>query len=330
MADPTPTFYLFHGDDAFKIAEQVAKMRERMGDPSTAELNTAEFDGQTADISDILNAANAYPFLSDKRLVLVKDMMAWLGRKGAGETGKRALERLALELPVLPDWARVVFIERETLPETHKLLRLAREHARGFEKAFLAPKDTTSWIIKRAKEMYNTVIEPAAASALASVTSDDLYRADNELSKLASYVNEERPIKEADVALLTPYVAEAGMFDMVDALAEGRGPAAARLLHRLMETEEPLGLYGMIIRQFRLLLLAKEHLTTGGYPNTLAEALRIKAFPAEKLAKQSRAFTVDQLEAIYRTLLDTDIKMKTGQIDPALALDLLIASLSRG
>ena len=54
----------------------------------------------------------------------------------------------------------------------------------------------------------------------------DLRAADSELYKLSLYVDGERAIGEADVSLLTPYVSETSMFDMVDALAEGRTAAA--------------------------------------------------------------------------------------------------------
>jgi DNA polymerase III subunit delta len=85
----------------------------------------------------------------------------------------------------------------------------------------------------------------------------------------------------------------------------------------------------MIIRQFRLLLLAKEHLTSGGSPQALSTVLGIHNYPAEKAGKQSRSFTILQLERIYRLLQEYDWKMKTGRIEPILALDLLVASLGK-
>ena len=69
------------------------------------------------------------------------------------------------------------------------------------------------------------------------------------------------PISEDDVARLTPYVAEANIFAMVDAMALGQGDKAIALMHRLLEDnprDDGFGLYGMIVRQFRLLLIAKD------------------------------------------------------------------------
>jgi DNA polymerase-3 subunit delta len=326
---PTPTFYVFHGDDDLRMDEEVAKMRARMGDEPNADLNTSEFDGTTADVNEIIGAASSYPFLADKRLVIVKNLLAWSGRKGAGNTGKKVIETLLTALPNLPDWTRLILIERDKLPESNKVLQLAEKHERGLAKAFISPKDSTQWIVKRAQDAYASAIEPRAAAALASVTGTDLRRADNELIKLVSYVDGARPITEADVVLLTPYVAEANLFEMVDALAEGRGQVASTLIHRLLDQQEDIfGLYAMIVRQFRLLLLAKEHLASGGYPGAISEAIGVHRFVAEKLAKQSRNFTLEQLETIFRTLHEFDVQMKTGRIEPQLALDLLIASLS--
>ena len=53
-------------------------------------------------------------------------------------------------------------------------------------------------------------------------------------------------------------------------------------------------------------------------------------FVAEKGRRQSRNFSMEQLETIYRKLLETDLAIKTGRMDQVLALDMLIAGLSRG
>jgi DNA polymerase-3 subunit delta len=196
---------------------------------------------------------------------------------------------------------------------------------------FSAPRDGTDWILKWAKA-HGIAIEPSAAHALAVMTSNDPRTAANELEKLHAYVDGARPIREDDVALMSPYVPEANMFEMVDALGMGRGDVAARLAHRMIEqTGDIFPLYGMIIRQFRNLLLVKEHLGSGGSrdKNVIGQALGIHPFAADKLSGQSRAFTLEQLERIYRQLLDYDVKIKTGGIDPVLAVDMLIAALAR-
>jgi DNA polymerase-3 subunit delta len=294
------------------------------------ELNTDEFDGETASVPEIMNAVTSYPFLSDKRLVIVKGLVTWVTRKGAGETGKRAVEQLLNDLPQLPEFSRLVLVERDSLTDNNKLVQLAGSASNGYVKNFSVPKDLTGWLMQRAKTAYEVELIPRAAVALAEVIGDDLRRADNELFKLVAYITPGQPITEDDVAALTPYVAEANIFKMVDALVDGNGRIAMQLVHRLLQEKDndPFSLFGMINRQFRLLLLAKEHLITGGGTNNLASAIKVQPFVAQNLARQSRAFSLNQLEQIYRSLQDYDLKMKTGKIKPDLALDLLIAGLA--
>lgn len=327
MTRSAPTFYVFHGPDEFSCRAQVQVLREHMGDPSVAALNTVVFDGRTASAADVLSAASAIPFLGDKRLVIVEGMLGWLARRGSGKAAKEELETLAAGLEELPPWARVVFVETETLPESHPILKLARTAPGGYHKLFEPPRNPARWLIERARSEYGAVLEQAAASALALVVGDDLRAADNELAKLAAYAGGERPITEADVALLTPYVTEANIFEMVDALGRRDSATALRLLHRLLQEDDPLPVFGMIVRQFRLLLLAREYLNEGGTPRQAGTVLGVHPYVGEKVSTQARVFTLEQLEAIYRYLLDTDVAIKTGKVDATLALDLLVAGV---
>ncbi|MBE0688486.1 MAG: DNA polymerase III subunit delta, partial [Anaerolineae bacterium] len=279
MSKAQPTFYLLHGNDDLRIEEETERLRQQFSDSPNAALNTSVFDGTQADINEIMGAALAFPFLSDTRLVIVKDLLAHLTRKGAGNVGKKALESLVEQLAQLPDWARLILVERRKIDERNKVVQLARNDEHGKEQLYVVPKDTTGWILQRAQNTYDAQIEPRAAAALATVTQTDLRAADNELLKLILYVDGARPITEADVALLTPYVAETSMFAMVDAIAEGRTQAAITSIQRLLEQQEdPFSIFGMIVRQFRLLLLAKEYLVSGGYPKDLPSTLGIHPY----------------------------------------------------
>ena len=331
MAD-TPTFYIFHGDDSFSRGEALARMRAAMGDDG--DLNISEFDGAETTVPEALAAAKSYPFLAEKRLVIVKGLISHITRKGAGQAGKKASERLIDELPRLPDYARLVLVESATLADKNRVLSAAKKLSNGYIAKFETPQNLTGWIIQRAREEFQAEITPQAASAIASVVTDDLQRADNELFKLVCYVDGEHAIGEDDVAALTPYVPEANIFEMVDALATGNGQRALELIHRSLRDnprDPGFGLFTMIVRQFRLLLMAKDHLDGGGGSGApvIARELRVHPFVAGKLSTQSRAFSLHQLDAILKRLQRYDQDMKTGRIEPRLALDLLVSSLAR-
>lgn len=323
------TIYLLYGDDDMALEEALRQVRAMMGDGPDADMNISHYEGQDSRVPKILNDVRSFPFLADKRMVIVKGLMAHLQRTAAG---KAELEQLIEAFPQLPPHARLVLVERAGLRSNTKIVKAAQTH--GYARSYSAPKDSTQWIQRRAQEEYGALIEPGAAVALASVTGSDLRRADNELVKLVAYVDGERAIREGDVALLTPYVAEANVFDLVDALAAGNGKTALRLMLHVLEqdpSDPGFRLFALIVRQFRLLLLTREHLDGGGSrdKNAVAQLLGIHPYPAGKLVGQSRRFTLAQLEAIYRRLQRYDQEMKTGQVTPRLALELLVAALAQ-
>ncbi len=328
----TPTFYILHGDDSISRDAALARMRKAMGEDG--DLNRSEFDGTQTSAAEVLAAVKSLPFLAEKRLVIVKGLISFVSRKGAGKTGKAAADRLIAELPSLPAFARLALVENELLSEKNRLLKAARTMENGYIKGFKKPQRLASWIKQRAQNEYDAEISAAAASAIAMLVNDDVLRADNELHKLVCYVDGERAISEDDVAALTPYVPEANIFEMVDALAIGDGSRALELIHQSLHQnpgDAGFGLFGMIVRQFRLLSMTRDHLDRGGGAagQAIGQAIDAHAFVAGKLATQARRFNALQLDAILKRLQRYDQDMKTGRIEPRLALELLVTSLAR-
>ncbi len=326
-----PQFYIFHGDDIISRDEALARMKRALGEDG--DLNRSEFDGAVTPVPEVLAAVKSLPFLADKRLVIARGLISHITRRGAGQAGKTATDRLIDELPKLPDFARLVLVEDGLLSDGNRVLKAAKSLDNGFIRAFAKPQNLTRWIISRAETEYAAEITPGAADAIASVVSDDLLRADNELCKLVAYVDGGRPISEEDVAALTPYVPEANVFEMVDALATGNGARALELIQQSLhdDPKDPgFRLFALIVRQFRLLLMTRDHIAQGGGSQApaIAKALGVHPFAAGKLPRQARRFSIEQLDAILKHLQRADQDMKTGRIQPRLALDLLVASLA--
>jgi DNA polymerase-3 subunit delta len=122
--------------------------------------------------------------------------------------------------------------------------------------------------------------------------------------------------------------AQGSVFDLVDALGTGNGQKAQKMLHQLLESEDPFSLWGMVIRQFRLLLLAREVIESGGSQKEVEKALGIHSYVAQKVYDQARRFTMSALESIYHKLLKIDEGAKTGQVPLDLALDMLVVELA--
>jgi DNA polymerase-3 subunit delta len=118
------------------------------------------------------------------------------------------------------------------------------------------------------------------------------------------------------------------VFDFVDALSNGNGKSAQHLLHRLLESEEPFSVWGMIVRQFRYLIQAREILDARGNKDDMARAVQIHPFVAEKAMQQASRFSIESLESIYHKLLRIDEGVKTSQLTLELAMDTLVVELT--
>jgi DNA polymerase-3 subunit delta len=181
------------------------------------------------------------------------------------------------------------------------------------------------WIVARVRQ-HGGAIHPNAAAMLATDVGEDLRLLEMEIIKLLTYANFARPIEPADVELLTPYAAQADIFALVDAIGHRQGKTAAILLRKKLDAgDEPLYLLGMVVRQIRLLIQVKENLEGGYRPDEIARRAKMHPYVAGKLARQAQNLKLAQLEALYRQLLEADIAIKTGRIEPAVALDLLVA-----
>jgi DNA polymerase-3 subunit delta len=190
--------------------------------------------------------------------------------------------------------------------------------------------ELSTWIVKRAKAS-GGLFAPAAAEALAAAIGDEPLALAIEIDKLLDFVNWERPVDIADVEKLTPATGEAVIWDLVDALGARNAQLALNKYHTLlaMPSQDAFAIFGMIVRQFRLLLQAKEVVDKGGNVNSVVQALQLKGtFQAEKYVRQGRNFSMKELETVYRRLLDLDLALKTGSGDDTTVIDTFIAALA--
>jgi DNA polymerase-3 subunit delta len=204
----------------------------------------------------------------------------------------------------------------------------------GAVRHYEAPKPArlAAWLARRA-EASGGEIAPDAADALAEAItregSIDLAVADSELEKLLTYASG-RCVTAADVALLVARVDIDRVFALLDELSDRRGAQAASILHRFLdEGEPPLRLLALVGRQFRVLALARALMDEGTPQTDLGRHLPIPPFAVGKVARQARGFAAVELDGALRLLLQADANVKSGRMDPVLALDLFVDNVCR-
>jgi DNA polymerase-3 subunit delta len=316
--------FFLYGNDEFAIARKLKDFESDFSDPTTAGMNTARFESRSVSDEELNNALNAMPFLASKRLVILANPSS---KYNNAATRKKFEEYISSA----PTSVKLVLYENVEPKEAEKhwLIKWAAKNSTMKTQAFMLPKqrDMPGWIINEAKNQGGK-IEPPAAAKLAEMVGVDTRQAGMELSKLLAYVNWARAIQSSDVDAVCIVTSQQSVFDFVDALSLGNGKSAQKLLHRLLENEDPFSLWGMVVRQFRLLLQAREILDGRGNKEDVARALGVHPYVAEKTTAQASRFSIEALENIYHRLLSIDERVKTSQITLDLALDTLVVELS--
>ncbi len=326
-----PVIYVFHGDDELAITEAIGSLKARLGDPSIVDMNLTTLDGRSFSIEDFETASKSMPFVADRRLIVVSHPLAYMSHEPNRSRLLALLEQIPEQNAVVLVEYRPLLIEREKRQgKTHWLQAWGKTMgAKVFIKEFMVLRGSqlTGWIMERARQAGGQ-FEPRAAGLLASLVGDDLRLADQEITKLLTYVNYERPVEEKDVNELTPLLEERNVFELVDALGNRDRKTAIGVFHQLLVDQDQLRIFSMIVRQFRLLLLTREIMDHNGMEADIASRLKLHPFVARKIISQARRFSQNQLDMIYHLLLEIDSETKTGVMSVDLNVDLLIAEIT--
>ncbi len=319
--------YFLVGNDEFAIHKRAAKFSSIFTDATSADMNTSRLDARTASETDLATALGSMPFLASQRLVILDN----ISKKFTGLEGHKKFITILENVPVS---TLLVINEIDDLKEkdisNHWLNKWA---AKVGEKAkletFFQPrqKEMPGWITAEAKRQ-NGKIEPAAAARLAEMVGENSRQAAQEITKLLTYTNFSRPIEIEDVEAVSIFTAETNIFDFVDALSERNGKKAQKMLSKMLENQDAFEIFPMVIRQFRLLILARDVIDDGGQLNEAAQAIGGHPFVAEKAWGQARKFQMELLESIYYRLLLMDEAAKTGGTPLDTSLQMFVVELT--
>jgi DNA polymerase-3 subunit delta len=331
-----PTVLILFGTDEYAIDQKIHDLISAMGASTTAEMNIARLDGHNLNMDAFNTAAKAIPFLSDHRLVILTNPYSIF-------KASREQQKFSTLIGSLPPTTNLVLVEVLDQPAgknkgfsdwVQKMVNVNGEKITVQTREFNRPgrRDLPGWIIQETRkqsglENKKIGIDPAAANRLAEFVGEDTRLAAQEIGKLLEHVNYERDVKVGDVEQVSIVSAHQDVFALVDALGFKDGHKAQHVLHQLLEKEDPFPLWGMVIRQFRLLLLTSEIISVGGKQDEISKEIHVHPYVAGKLVEQAKRFDLPGLEAIHHKLLELDEQMKTGQVTTALGLEMLVVEL---
>jgi DNA polymerase-3 subunit delta len=313
--------HLLYGPEEFARTEALAALKAQIP-PDLADLNVTVLDGKKLKLDTLVGACEAFPFIAERRLVIVHDL---LKHQKAGK------ERDALRsyLERVPATCDLVFVESEDFDKRSAVFTYLKKTATVQEFLPKEGAELLRWLGARAR-LLGVALDKAAAQRLIGYVGNDGRALVNELSKLASYVGRGGQITPEAVELLVQDGQEQNLFSFIDELSARRRSAALQgLRHLFADGQAATYILFMVARQVRILLGVKELAGQRLRPDDIAAELGQRPFVIRKALDQVRGFSDAELAQLHDRLLALDHATKTGRIDAETGLEMLIVDLCR-
>ena len=298
--------YLFDGPEENLKAAALDALRKAILPDGLEELNEAIMDNPSADA--VIAACETLPFLAEKRLIILRDVVGLSGKAEADE-------KLVSYLPQTPDTCVLIILAREKLDGRKKLPAAMKKLERIVTFTPLTADEVDQWIVRTFQGLGKSCA-PQVASLLSFTVGTDTALLHTEIDKLAALAGDRDAITEADVQAVATRSTEYNIFQMVDAVVAGQqGKAFALLRDMLRNGEERLGILAMLLRQFRLM----QHVLIMRYEKVPApeipKRLGMPPFAADRLIRQASSYSGGAVKQAVDICLQTEYKVKSGQIN---------------
>lgn len=220
----------------------------------------------------------------------------------------------------------ILFYEEDEISQDDLFFKLIKKIGKVQEFKPLNEEKLKVWA-KREIEGRGGKIELQALEKLIEFIGNDLWQLSNEIEKLINYKNN-KIIQTKDIELLVKPKIEVDIFKTIDAISSKNKRRALQLLHKhLKKGDNPLYLISMINFQFRNLLIIKELIEKHQPYYLILKKTQLNPFIVKKSYQQSSKFTFSELKKIYRKIFEVEFSVKTGKVEPEIAIDLLITEI---
>jgi DNA polymerase III subunit delta len=307
--------YLLAGAEALLRDEAFAAIRQAALGDAGGDFDFERLAGERTSPGQLHDSVRALPLLAKRRLVVLREPEARKG--GKGEALAEALAAIVADVATSDSCVLVVIAEQ--------IDRRSRWVKAFAEPAVLVacdpPKNAREALgfVRDEARAQGIALEPAAAELLAESIGPNLLALRQELTKAVLFAGDGAKVTRAHVQETICAVAEEPVWDLTDAIGDGRTADALGVLSRMLGAgAPPQVLLGSLAGHFRKLARTRAGEPPAGHP-----------FMVQKLERQARRYTPLRLVACLRAIHDVDEVLKgSGSLPADLALERLVLGLS--
>ena len=296
--------------DQFLADRAISLMVDTYTDSNTKDFAFNAYHGDEADAGEIVSVARTYPFLVERRVVVVYDVDEF--QMGSGTEAMLAYF-------AEPSESTIMLMVAPNLDRRLKLFKALEKTAELVECPELRANELTEWVRQEAARIKKKISSTAAAQ-LVERAGTSLSDVNNALTVVSNYVGERAEIAEKDVLAACADVAEEQIWALTDAIAGSDTANAVRVLKQMFELGksefEILGTVNWLIKNAYNVASAAP-----GDPI-------LNLYQNKKVVPLVKKFGLERLRRAFGLIVDTDFMLRSTGVDRNLALELLVIRLA--
>ncbi len=313
-----------YGQDTYRLSQKLREIIEEYKKIHKSGLNLSFFDFSQSDkelsFQDFKDAFQQISMFRQKRLIVLTDVFS---NKNFKQSFLKNIESFVNSKDV------IVISEKNKILANNSLFKILKKKATFQEFKPLERQNLENWVKKEIRQ-YRAKIEPEALQQIINFIGNDLWRFSNEIKKLVNYKgqNSNLIITKQDIKLLVKPRIESDIFQTINFLASKNKKQALSLLKKHLEKgDSPLYLLSMISFQFRNLLMIRELIDKNRPYFLISKETKLHPYVVKKSYAQAQKFSLSELKKIYQKIFEVDLNIKTGKLEPEIALELLITQI---
>ena len=322
--------YLLTGEEEYVKEQALRTLADRVLSGPMRDMNETRLTDPDADA--LIAANETLPFMAERRLVVVRECGMLSGKAGDYDEEASA-EKLKKYIADLPGSSVLVFMVRGEADRRKKLYKAiaAAENCAVVTFARLSENEQRKWLISACGKQGVTMPADMAVNMIFR-TGGGIDTLKTEADKLCAYLGEGGTVDEQALnAIVTQNIAYK-VFDLSQAVLEGDGKKAFRMLDGLLyDGEERLHLLALLGYQCRQLLKIALLADRGERDADIASALGIPVFVVSQSRRLAGRFTRTQIARMPAMCEETEFAVKSGAVPDEGSLEkVMLEILSMG
>lgn len=321
--------YLYWGEEEFNLENAVRELRKKVLDENFAVLNHKKLN--EPEILELIETLQTLPMMFGNLLVEVNATNLFLRGSKKAAASDSLTKKLFETLENLNERVHLLFIcpvPRDTgkkIDGTLKLTKLMQKTAKVEEfPAFKFYEDykAVDWVIKQAASKSLKISKDSAAILIANI-GVDLRKLDTELEKIKTSIHPKVQITSKDLEEMVS--TSENIFLLADLWVKGDKISAIKELHKLFEKNHALRLIATLQTMSRKWLKIKI-LSKKNNSYDIAKLVNSPEFVVKKDLEKIKNISAEKLTELRERAVQAEFKIKTGELSPENAMELLILS----